>query len=219
MAPEWFRQTNWGPAEQTLFRDKLARARPANRAQYLYLQGVTLVKTNPSAALGLLDAYLDAYPEDINVAPAQEARATAMLALFDESGAMKAFEAAFARMREFPSVKTLAAVGYAEAVTERKLADRYDDALAVMREFQSVVTLPVERFRVSAARALIAEAQGRQEEAMSQARLAMEAAVIQNSGLAKHPKLGLVGDERAELVKRMQTVESRRRRPWWRFWG
>lgn len=218
MATDWFRQTHWGVAEQTLFRDKLARARPENRAQYLYLQGVTLVPVNPSAALALLDAYLDAYPNDLNVAPAQEARANAMLALFDEGGAMRAYEAAFAQMRRFPDVKTLAAVGYAEAVTERKLADRYDDALAVMREFQPAVILPVDRFRMSAARALIAEAQGRQEEAMSQARLAMEAAVIQHSGLAKHPKLGLVGDERAALVKRMQTVESRRRRPWWKFW-
>lgn len=52
---DWFRNKKWDAATEAHFNEKLRRAR--NKAQPLRIQAGHLVKTDPTAALGLLDRY------------------------------------------------------------------------------------------------------------------------------------------------------------------
>src|SRR6187431_2548661 len=65
---DWFRSTTWTETDQANFWTRLARARPANRAQYLRLQAETLSTTrNPRLALYAIELFgrlLKEYPTD-----------------------------------------------------------------------------------------------------------------------------------------------------------
>lgn len=66
---DWFRCGKWDAATRDAFETRLARSRtPFHRAQYLYIQGVTLVETRKrrevSAGRTLLERVIEDYPDE-----------------------------------------------------------------------------------------------------------------------------------------------------------
>ena len=79
---DWFRSEAWPAKAQELFETKLAKARRANRAQYLRIKAFTLLQSRKrdarSDGVQLLHRLLDNHPDDVlEVADAHELLAQA----------------------------------------------------------------------------------------------------------------------------------------------
>ena len=72
MGADWFRKESWSSADQEDFWQRLTRAREYNRAQYLFIQGFTLMEVGPqhtTAAITLFDAVIERYSQTISFVP------------------------------------------------------------------------------------------------------------------------------------------------------
>ena len=203
---DWFRQVRWGEAEQALFREKFGRARgPRNRAQYLRIQAGTLSEREPHVALSLYDESLALFPKDPMRAEAHNGRAEILLARGDVDGALAAYEDAVEVMALHPNFIVQAGLNYPFHVARLGRVDHFDRALALLETFGARQTFPVDRFRVEATRALIADARGERRAGAAFADRALAAAEEAHSGFVRHPDIGLVGasygDVRARLAR------------------
>jgi tetratricopeptide (TPR) repeat protein len=198
MAEEWFRRKTWTPADREAFFDRLRRSRTTfHKAQYLRIQAVELQEVGSqagvSAALELAEVLLRDYPEPSELAQAHLIRAECLEPRGDVAGAVEAYHSALQAQRAQPKVSTTAHLAFAWMVATRPLPEQYREALAALDEFgERDGFLPASRYRSSGARALILSALGDRASARQAARLALEAAAADHSGLRYHPRVGLV---------------------------
>ncbi|WP_158669460.1 tetratricopeptide repeat protein [Bradyrhizobium guangdongense] len=210
MPADWFRKKCWSEEDQTDFWRRLAKARHHNRAQYVFIQGFTLMEAGPQYrvdAISLFDHVIDRYPGSMNFVAALSARADCLLDSGDVDGALTYYDRAVHQMRIEPTIQTWAWLDFAWLVATSALSDKYETALSLLDEFGSKQQLfPVVTFRLCGSRALIQSAYGLTDVAAAAARTALDAADRKESGLRYHPDIGLVGDRYGEAYARLTTI-------------
>ncbi|WP_342722079.1 hypothetical protein AAFG07_22485 [Bradyrhizobium sp. B097] len=212
MSVDWFRRQSWSQEDQTEFWRRLNRARETNRAQYVFIQGFTLMEIGQrydADAIALFNHVIDRYPNSITLVQALSAKADCLLRSRDIEGALTYYEHAIQRMRAKPSVQTWAWLELAWVVATNELSNHYETALAVLDEFGSRAGLfPIVVFRVYGSRALIMSACGLADLAASNARTALSAANKEESGIRYHPKIGVVGPRYDDIRARLVAIAS-----------
>src|ERR1700730_16315658 len=138
MAADWFRKQSWSQDDQADFWRRLARAREYNRAQYVFIQGHTLMEAGPeywTDAITLFDHVIDRYPNSINFVQALSAKADCLLNFGDLGSALTCYDRAIQQMRIKPNVQTWAWLDFAWIVATKQLSKQYEAALRVLDEF------------------------------------------------------------------------------------
>lgn len=211
MAKDWFRKTTWTDDDRADFDQRLQRARPYNKAQYLRIQAVTLIATDPTfarSAIALLDRLFAEYPEKGQLAAAYTAKAEAFAKLGEIETALEHYWAAIEQMRIFPNAKTTAHIELAFLAAQTRQTHWYDRAFEALAEHeaQKILTFAVNLFMTAAARAFIFYDRRQYPEAVKQAQAALEAASFTHSGLRYHANVGLVGTEHAREIMRLKAL-------------
>jgi tetratricopeptide (TPR) repeat protein len=207
MPVDWYRSTVWSPSIERAFQARLRRARAENRAQYLLIQAQSLERTHPLVVLKLLSQYF-ALPMKRPSPVAHVARARALVALERVDDAIASYEAALEREREFPNILTQAYLELPSLIVERHLSASYERAAAVLREHRDRPTFPIEHFQWNALYALLCAERGEPSAARTYSQRALEAAENRHSGFRHHPSLGLVGEESADLVRKLRVLAA-----------
>jgi hypothetical protein len=202
---DWFRSPEWGAEARAAFEQRLARARPRSRPQYRRIKGLALLETGDperqAAGRQLLEAviadpdayqfervgalcFLAAHEQDTNRLDAAEQHLRAAIPLLGTrgSGGTGLEEVRLAEI-------LLTRGGGAELAEARGLVDRADAG-----------PFPSSQFRRCLAGVRIALAMGDQPGAEAWARRALELAARTHSGLANHPRLGLVDADEATMA-------------------
>ena len=205
MSEDWYRNRTWNAKIAREFDQRLQRAR--DKEQYLRIQACTLATEFPEVALELLERYF-ALPDDSDHAQAYVDRAAALLALGKPEEAVTAYERALAREIEFPNLLTQAYIELPFLIATTPLADRYGQALELLEKHKDRLTFPLDHFHWNASRALILTAQGHSVAATTYARHALDAAAREHSGFRYHPAVGIVGDEHAALVQKLEALSD-----------
>ena len=196
---DWFRSADWGIAAKAEFEARLARARPRSRPQYRRIKALTLLDTGDpvkqAAGRDLLEltvvdrdsfefervaalSILGAHEQDTNLLDAAERHLRAALDLIavHPSGGTE--------LEEVRLAEILLKRGSQAALKEaRDLIDRVGTSRPVLLS---------SRFRKCLAGVRVALALGQVAQAKGWARQALSLASATHSGLANHPRLGLV---------------------------
>lgn len=200
---DWFRNENWNPAIEDAFFAKLRRAR--DKSQYLRIQAHTLASKEPRVALRLLDEYFT-QANQFDRAQAFVDGASAYLALGETDKAVGSYESALAHEEQRPSVKTNAYLDLPFLIATQGLVARYEQALALLDIHKPRLTFPVDVFRWHAAYALIANQIELSVVASEHAKLALDAALRDQSGFRYHPAVGLVGDRYDQIRRQLSAL-------------
>jgi len=199
---DWFRSTTWNDSVEQAFNEKLRRAK-RNRPQYLRIQAATLARSHPEVALKLLDQHFE-LPEFFDRAQAHVDRATAFLALGRIDEAISAYEAALSREAAFPNHGTRAFLDLPYLIAVRAMRSLYERALEILTAHQKELVFPVDHFLWNASHALIALDLQQPSSARPFAERALEAAARKDSGFRYHPAVGLVSEQQATGVKKLE---------------
>jgi len=207
MSQDWFRKTSWTSSDSEDFFARLKRSREYNRSQYLRIQASHLADVGTHeltlSALSLLEILLENYPDRFQMACAylQKAECLSSLGRIEES--IKYFKQSIDYQRTFPNVSNQAAISFGLLVVKNNYTSEYKSVLDTLREFEEKIsTFPVDRFRISGIRAIIAYELGEHESAREFAQRAISEAKRGHSGFWKHSKLGLV-DENDHIFREM----------------
>jgi hypothetical protein len=199
---DWYRGSAWDRRTRESFEDKLSRARPHTRAQYLRIKGLGLTASESSRVRGagrdLLRRVLDEHPED----ELQIALAHCDLAqsLASDRSFVDAVEHYRAAMRGPRNVVTHAELGFAEVVLQAGWSDRYDEALdMLLRSPASHDPFPALRFRWNLAAARLASRCGHAADAKELAELALRALDETEPPFPRHKKLGLASADQPTI--------------------
>ena len=159
---DWYRKSTWTEDDQAHFFQKLKRARPWSRSQYLRIQAHCLQKARIFLpAIALLEQFVSEYPDDAQLAATWTQMAECKRSSDDISGAVEAYRRAVAQMRIRTNVKTSALQDYPLMVAMLNLKDLFDEAKALLSpEAAEDALLSVGGFKLHAARALILASEG-----------------------------------------------------------
>jgi hypothetical protein len=201
---DWFRHHTWSPEISDAFFTRLARSRDARgRAQYLRIQAVELASTEDEAlvrvALQLLERHLKEYSDPYERVQAHAQAAACHAQLSDPDQAFYHFNKSIEANTLAPNIDCGVNVEYPWLVAILRRSDHYDRALEIMPREAS--PFPISRFKLAAARAIIADARGVSADAVKYAYEAIAAAEATDSGFRNHRKLGLVGSSHKDMVQ------------------
>jgi tetratricopeptide (TPR) repeat protein len=198
---DWFRKESWSEADKADFFNRLRRAKPWNKSQYLLIQAGHLRRLGTEAecraALDLIDLFFSQYPEQLFKAPAYLARAECEIQIGRHIEALESFRQAFDMERSFPNSKTMASLSFALFVVRTGRTELFEEAIEVLDELWKSM-FPIHEYQENAIRAIVAEHQGDHDRARHYAQKALNAASRTESIFRNHKKLGLV-DLGAEL--------------------
>jgi tetratricopeptide (TPR) repeat protein len=197
MSVDWYRKTTWEPADCEDFEARLKRSREVfHKSQYLRIQAVTLQRATPPLyreALSLIERVLTEWRDDSQVADALLQKAECLLETEGFEAAIPAFREGLKFEKQHPQYRTDAWIIFPWQIVKHRRTDLFGEALKWLA-FRCGPTLPVDKFRASSIRAIVAMEQGDAASAKSHASNALKAAGIDFSGFRHHPKIGLVGD-------------------------
>ena len=205
---EWYRKNTWTEEDQARFFQKLKRARPWSRSQYLRIQAYYLQKAGIFLpAIALLEQFVAEHPDDVQLAETWTQMAECKRSVDDINGAVEAYRRAVAQMRIRTNVKTSALQDYPLMVARLNLKELFDEAKALLSpEAVEDALFAVGGFKLHAARALILASEGDHEGAQSEAIRALDLAEIRKSGITYHQNIGLVGKSQADVIRRLVEI-------------
>lgn len=203
VATDWFRSESWSDADREFFEEKLRRARPHSRAQYVRIQGVTLA-TSPDrrarhAAGDLLQRVVEEFSDD----ELQVAMAHADLGRWHrESGrlseAAEHFREAVAMEDRMGNLHTGSDLDLAEVLAETETAP--DEARALLdRARDSGLAFKSQRWRWFVTDARLAAQGGDDARKRESAREALSLLDDHAPDFARHPDLGHIETDRRTL--------------------
>ena len=207
---DWFRKQAWSTQDADDFQQRLQRSREArSKAQYLRIQAVHLAEVGlHEPALALLSQLLRDVPEPFELASTHLQRAQSYVALGDYERAIECFRESLVAEDACPYVRPGTPLEFAWFIVTWERIDLFSEVepLLLRHEGKHGVTFPVERFKCAAARALVANSDGRVMDARRFASDARNAAKEQHSGFRCHPDLGLVGNVPAGIAQRLAAI-------------
>jgi tetratricopeptide (TPR) repeat protein len=214
VSDDWYRSSAWGSADQALFEEKLRRARPWSRAQYLRLKGAALAASSRrrerEAAPGLLSRVIREYAEDeLQVAMTWSDLGRYYSEERDWESAAGAFRSCLdAEAAYSGSLETGSELALAEVIVAAEWADRYGEALVLLDAAdRAVLTFKVERWRWLIARARIAARMGHDDEAASSATRALALLDDPQPDFPRHPDVGLISPDRS-VVRELKQLAA-----------
>lgn len=189
----------WSEEIESEFRTRLKRSRDDwNRAQYLAIQGATLVGTaHTKRGIELCQEMLATYPsERVLIAGCWHSIGMGCKHLGDIAGWERSLRSAIAQEVLFPNVRTNSALELAYELALR--GSPWDvnelEGLLLHQGDSGESMFPSVRFEANVVRVAIAMAKGDRESAKAVAMIALEAAGREKSYVSRHPKLGIVKD-------------------------
>jgi hypothetical protein len=196
---EWYRSSAWEEADQEHFEEKLRRARPRSRAQYIRLKACALWGSKRDDerkfAPALFQRVIREHPDD----ELEAAMAWADLGRFHvEEGE---HELAADALRSCLDVEAALGGGLhtgsdlvlAEVIVSAEWADRYSEALDLLEAAERAgLTFKIDRWRWSITQARIAGRSGRDADAKSFAAEALALMDDPSPDFPRHPDVGLI---------------------------
>lgn len=216
MADEWYRSSAWGKADQQHFEEKLRRARPHSRAQYIRLKALALAgskrRSERSAAPELLQRVIREHSDD----KLQAAMAWADLGDYHrQAGEHELAAHAYRRCLDAEAALTGGGLhsgselALAEVIIDAEWADRYEEARALLdAAARAGLTFKVERWRWCIAHARIAARSGRASDAASFAREALMLLDDPSPDFPRHPDVGLIEPDRDTVRELRELLTS-----------
>jgi tetratricopeptide (TPR) repeat protein len=202
----WYRSADWDAVAQTEFEARLARARPHNRVQYRRIKALALLGSRDHRKEAAGYAMLAAIADDPDAENFEKVMALSTLGAYEQERGH--LDAAERTLRRAVAAMTLNASGgdgleqvrLAEVLLARGDAASIDEARDLLEAgSESIPPFPEGRFRFCAAAARLALAVGERDEAARWASAALHEAGAANSGLPRHPTVGLVRADRRTL--------------------
>lgn len=223
MTDEWFRSPEWTEQARAEFGQRLRRARPTSRAQYLRIKGLALAGAgNNDGAIELLRRVTAEYPDEwIQVAPAYESLGALLRAEGDLAGAEAALRSAIEASPTLNATTGEVRIALGEVVLESG-ASRADEVAQLLAESRDDGQLNTTVFRWNVLSARLAALRGDAEAARIAAEGAL-ALVDAPPQFARHPTVGIArpSDELLAELERLarpsragagaKTATSRRR--------
>lgn len=196
---DWFRSPDWGEAAERDFRRRLARARPHNQIQYRRIKAVALLETRDPAKATAGRRLLIEVAESADAPDFEKVMALSMLgqaALRD--GRLDEAEANLRQALRISGESGSGTSGLEEAWLAQVALARGDrdglrEARVLLEQRAADPSLIISaRFEICSTAARVAVALQDRAAAASWARDALDLADADHSGLANHPRLGLV---------------------------
>jgi tetratricopeptide (TPR) repeat protein len=202
MADEWFRSPDWDPDAQADFEERLRRARPYNRAQYLRIKGLALAAAGEVAgARSLWTRVLESTEDSLQQAGALEHLGDSHV---DDDPALA--EDYFRRLLALGG-RTSGTTGtqhikLAELLLDRGTRDDLAEAADLLVRWvpEAQLPFPSAHFRWNLAAIRLAEAYGDREAAREAAQRAL-AFAERGPVFPRHPTVGLVEADRKTLKR------------------
>jgi hypothetical protein len=204
----WFRCTRWTPEASREFEVRLARARKSSRAQYVRIQGVTLVEHGAEKdGRVLFHRVLDEWPEDeFQVVGALEHLADS----YAKAGELGKSERYYRELLELrpPSSRGsgtsgVASLSLAEVLLRRGGEYRVKEAFLLLADpgLQGALFFDVQRFRHASASARACAMLGLKEDSAQWAKSALDIVALSagREQLPRHPGIGKANPSRSEL--------------------
>jgi tetratricopeptide (TPR) repeat protein len=201
---DWFRRTTWTNQDEAEFFARLGRSRTMfHKAQYLRIQGFTLWRAgHADPALTLLNLLVSDYPEESQLASAQEHRGSILRKQGHIEAAIAAFAAGHEAELRCPTFHTRCSLLLGVLIVEERLVDRYPQAQEAVESYAAKnpdFLLPVDAYQLNLVRAAVAKHKKNETRARRYAKDALDAANMVSSGLPGYPKLGIVGSATSKL--------------------
>lgn len=201
---DWYRSESWDDAARALFETKLARARGGfYRAQYLRIQGQTLVETRQrtrvDAGRELLHRVIEEYPhEEMEVAGAHYALGQS---LFREGRYGDAIEHLLAclQLEAGANFKHRTELLLAETLVECGAKASYDEAWQLLNTSAEEAVFGSEFWRIEVARARLLARTGDLTRASAHARNALELLENDTPTFSRHPTVGLIDADKPTI--------------------
>jgi tetratricopeptide (TPR) repeat protein len=207
VADEWFRSADWSARAQEDFEQRLRRARPFSRSQYLRIKALALMghggKAEARGARELLVRVIETYPESGDVVMAHEHLGELDAREGHRSAAAAHFRTAL-RLAPERNAYGDAALRLPELLIEDGGDENRAEALEVLNAIASTDwVFASQRFRYAVARARLARASGENAEASRWAGHALREAATDIPDFPRHPTVGLV-DADGKLLREMR---------------
>ena len=204
--PEWFRSPDWNAEAKADFEARLARARREGRPQYRRIKALALLGARDAELKAAGRELLEQNITDPDALPFERVTALCVLGADEQDAgdvdaAERHLRAALDLIEATPSGGTeLAEVRLAEILLGRGGRAQLEEARALLDRMPASRPLLLgSRFRKCVAGVRIAAALGDEASSAAWARLALQLAAATHSGLANHPRLGLVETDDATL--------------------
>jgi hypothetical protein len=208
---DWFRSENWDQPTREAFEARLARSRaPSQRAQYLRIQGATLVATNKLrevvAGRTLLDRVIADYPDELlEVAGAHFALAESLLGEHQPDEGIPHLRICLI-LESGRSFKHGTELILAEALLANDpTSESLDEVERLLDEAASDSFFRSEGWRVAVARARLHAWRGDARAAAREAQLALTLLADNTPTLSRHPEDGLINADQT-TVQEMQKL-------------
>jgi hypothetical protein len=209
---DWFRSESWDAAAQELFAAKLARSRtPFHRAQYLRIQGLTLVETRDrrrvEAGRELLERVLAEYPDEVMEV------AGAHFALGESFVHGRDHERAVAHLRTCLDLETGRHFRHgtelllAETLIAVDDGSQLDEASQLLDASERHAVFGSEFWRIEVARARLLARAADRTRAADHARSALELLEPDKPAFPRHPTVGLIEADKA-TIKEMRRLSK-----------
>ena len=218
MSNDWCKKKTWSEADKADFFSRLSRR--GDKSKYLSIQANILEEVGSpellKASIALLDQLIVEFVNDVTfthhrqLAAAYNRKAGCYLKLGDVENAVADYRRVFAVERELGSPATLAFFNFGKLVAEKHLRDHFDEALTVLDAGAKYLGkhLPADTFYLFGIRSLIAAQKGEIEKAKEFARIALETAAKDNSGIRYHPKFGLVKNRESKFYEAIEAIAT-----------